>query len=1369
VSAEREKKMRYLTIKLPKTPKDFYSFSSSSASTRKKEEEKEEEAAFEEIPPEDFERARIGLYDPEREREPMTFLSRAAKEKCTEIESQGFAKELEKEERKIDEKAMLLGKRALKTKAIESNEEMFPGEDVPVEKTTRALEKRREKVFRDFELPCLPPRTQNTARHILEAETIWFERDLRRDENGENEEDDDDDNDRKKIKRQTHFFSRAEREQLYDLPNETLAKLDCVENLLRTIYVHPPAQREFDCFAGGAGIREKTNKRKCFLELPVLVGEPKRTFLERVWPIGNEKREAMKVSGDLPEETKFSLLSEEETLRVPLFKPSKIEDIDAYVEARRIVAKPSTLPSFMLPVEENYPIRYNTATVVGDVNANPAPGSDSLERTLLPSTEFYADGYDLHSPPRAIQKQQQKQMISPRFLALNFPEGKEMVQDSVDFYKSNMKEKKTKKATTTTTTTAMEVLPNSSGGKNVGSASRPKTPGSGTKQHLQTKLNFAYPQAAAQKRENEKQPEIEFFAFRVPEHPHGFAIEEIAREYDAIRERMPISFGSAVPTFDARIDYDLYVSRMREAEERERKAGHIDTATNWRRLKDLLTVAYLLESYGVTVANLQLRYENNQTQTSSGTNHNTIFVRMKSKAEDALEAAVSSVQRGESLDNPKLGALRPLVQKCRADSSGLTKMLIVVPEQKAIGPIVKHVHAVGGRVNCLPSKKYLQDGHSEQEESLFVEDVRKIVSKNNLDALIILEQHFVRVSFPVSDFAIVVFYAPSRDAENIVQSAINAKRFRGIERNGAIKIFTTDVEPLAHIRKKDRVLRSNGEFKLQQPDFDWEEDEKNAGEYMDDDILGFDDILPIDEPAADDLECATPLPSVNQTRLVVCRDKHSLSMIDRIEVKVQQSKLARVIRRRLFDRIDDPNVKEIYSRVISLITTKEGVKAICLFRMCDTREIQSGDLQEVFFMASRCANVLSRSFYWMEFIFEIEPEYLEAREAESFVAELRRQLSKDKVDIDVTFSSERNIVDTIFKAIIFEADATAPSDEDKTQSNDDSFPYIAEKDFALLPGESSGVWEIALSDLFPYVNAITILVLIEHGLEVDKVVKDRKLTREDYETCQRLCGCPMKAFNNLEEDEEERDRTTQGAYENDLFEAEKKMRSPLQSPMHSKSPQQQFSNRDMHFVPPSRPHSHPPRFDKALGIGTFMGSPSSPSHERANARGGGNTEEYYHNDPNDADVPKNTTLSKHQQGREAVLRMMSKQKKTGGSSNSSSHHHRSIASPTKIVSAAPPRGEFFAFQEHFRPEAYLRDADRRGGYGRNKNKKKELRTRTTATIGGGGGFPSALHRNEYEDAKDIDDEFPISPYYSDINKRRGGGGGWGGQNRKFFD
>ena len=270
LSARERKIMRYLTIKIPKTPKDFFYSSSSSIekkttkTTKEEEEEEDKEEEFEEIPPEELEKARIGLYVPERKRETMAFLSRAAKEKRSAIERQGFAKELEKEEQKIDEKSMLLGTTELRMKTI-NNKEMFPGEDLPVEKTTRAMEKKREEVFRDLELPYLPgTQTENTVRNVLETETRRFERDLRRDENGENEEDDDDDDeehDGKKIRRQTHFFSRAEREQLYELPAETLAKLDCVENLLRTIHVHPPTQREFDCFAGGAGMREKGKKR----------------------------------------------------------------------------------------------------------------------------------------------------------------------------------------------------------------------------------------------------------------------------------------------------------------------------------------------------------------------------------------------------------------------------------------------------------------------------------------------------------------------------------------------------------------------------------------------------------------------------------------------------------------------------------------------------------------------------------------------------------------------------------------------------------------------------------------------------------------------------------------------------------------------------------------------------------------------------------------------------------------------------------------------------------------------------------------------------------------------------------------------------
>ena len=57
--------MRYLTIKIPKTPKDFFYSSSSSSiekkttKTTKEEEEEDKEEEFEEIPPEELEKARI--------------------------------------------------------------------------------------------------------------------------------------------------------------------------------------------------------------------------------------------------------------------------------------------------------------------------------------------------------------------------------------------------------------------------------------------------------------------------------------------------------------------------------------------------------------------------------------------------------------------------------------------------------------------------------------------------------------------------------------------------------------------------------------------------------------------------------------------------------------------------------------------------------------------------------------------------------------------------------------------------------------------------------------------------------------------------------------------------------------------------------------------------------------------------------------------------------------------------------------------------------------------------------------------------------------------------------------------------------------
>ena len=74
--------------------------------TKKKKKKKTKEEEFEEIPPEELEKARIGLYVPERKRETMAFLSRAAKEKALcDREArlrEGVGKRRTKNRRKVD-------------------------------------------------------------------------------------------------------------------------------------------------------------------------------------------------------------------------------------------------------------------------------------------------------------------------------------------------------------------------------------------------------------------------------------------------------------------------------------------------------------------------------------------------------------------------------------------------------------------------------------------------------------------------------------------------------------------------------------------------------------------------------------------------------------------------------------------------------------------------------------------------------------------------------------------------------------------------------------------------------------------------------------------------------------------------------------------------------------------------------------------------------------------------------------------------------------------------------------------------------------------------------------------------------------------
>jgi hypothetical protein len=1392
--------MRYLPIKLPKT-RTFLA---------NEEGEEEEEEEFEEIPEEEYDRARVGLYLPKNQNQSKSILTRVLDRFVDTVPKresglsvlEEFLKEQEEFKRELANNPEKLREIIFGTKDFMKKKEIIEDEEFDKEytfnRTSEMREKRRKEVFKDMELPVILA-CGKSIPNVLQKEVERYKRDLKKDEEGLNEEDDDDEY--KVSRRQMLFTSRSEREGLYALAPEALEKLDCVENLLKRQTVPPPRNnREFECFSANAAIHEK--EKRAYLELPIMLSptKTKRTFLERVWPITIEERSAIKMTpSEVSEDSKFAIL-DKETARGPLFKPQKIEDIDAYVEKRKITVKTSTLPSFMLPVEENFPIRYGTTTTV----VQAAAGATT---TALPGFQ---------SPPRRVeqreqQQQQQKEQDipnSPRFLATNFPSSADMIQDSVDFYKACVGAGEYPPKTTTVDN---EWIANNAQQKNT-------PPGSASKQHHQTKLNFTSPRRTVQK-DNGEQPELEFVGFRLPEHPHGTAVREIEREYNTIREfELPNQFNDICPTFEAVADYDLYAPRIEMAEERLRREGNTDLAGTLLRMKDLLSVGYSLESYGVTVAHLQLRYANNQSHTTTSNNNNSVFSKARSKAQSALEAAVESVHRGDSLDNPKLLGLQPLIGKCKSSSGG-TKMLIVVPESKPISSITKYIHSIGGKANCLPSKKFLEDGQSEQEEQLFVEEVRKIVSKNNLDALIVLEQHFARGSFPVADFQIVVFYAPSRRAPPMVENAIATKRFRGVEEKGILKVFTNDVLPTARTQIGQKAI----DDELMMPHHFLKndvKDEKNISCFEnDDDILGFDDIVPISKtPERREID------GVIQTRLVVLeanpRTSYMSILTNRIELQVSKSsnnKQTRVIRRRLFDRIPDSSNKEAYKRIVSIISMNFGVKAICLFRMSNTPEMQRGDLREVLCLAQRTVKALSQSFYQVHFIFEIDPKCLRTYEMHNFRSHLQHLSVKDEIYIEVTFSSESDIVENISNAITFEEDENEINDD-----NDGPFPHLADTDFALIPSDSANVWEIALNDLFPYVNAITLLVLIEHGLGVEKVIKDRSFpSREDYETCEAICGCPMKAFKTRDtcDDDDEKDaedalddaneilyentkkydnnniRTPQYANKSPSWqnvvearkdrEAEmmhehaesmkfmqsldpnspgkqenvamirqwKASQSPMHSPMHSKSQNLHSSfqqQQQQKMIPNTRPN---------LGIGSFMATPS-PIQKA-------NDEDDYYFDSRAAPSNNTSLETKHQQGRDAVERMMSKQKR-GLGAEKQQQPQRLIASPQRQrqpQAIAPPTSDFFRFNEHFRPEAFLKDGFNSGKTtAPSASRKKETFTtkkETTTTMNNNNNnndnrpnFKTTRAQNEFSVFNEDDDEFPISPNITTYRGRR---------------
>jgi hypothetical protein len=264
----------------------------------------------------------------------------------------------------------------------------------------------------------------------------------------------------------------------------------------------------------------------------------------------------------------------------------------------------------------------------------------------------------------------------------------------------------------------------------------------------------------------------------------------------------------------------------------------------------------------------------------------------------------------------------------------------------------------------------------------------------------------------------------------------------------------------------------------------------------------------------------------DQTRLVVLDSTSSAHVTKKsilngkIETSVTDFDPSSIVvrRRSMSFRIppcDDSNEK--YKLIIAMTWKKKiGVKAICLFQMSDCPELQEGNLLHVWQFSMNVARTLSQSFDAFHFIFEIDPKWFQEEKITQFCTQFKDWLLKDKkinVAIEITFSSDVEVIGNILKSI------TKEEDEDKFDNTIDDVNFAAA--LRLHDSIESDVLKVLESTLcakFPYVNPISILVLIERVVFDNKTLQKSCFSnKEDLKKIEKVCGCPIGCFQKTQE------------------------------------------------------------------------------------------------------------------------------------------------------------------------------------------------------------------------------------------------------------
>ena len=228
-------------------------------------------------------------------------------------------------------------------------------------------------------------------------------------------------------------------------------------------------------------------------------------------------------------------------------------------------------------------------------------------------------------------------------------------------------------------------------------------------------------------------------------------IQVLAQRYAYTKQILPLDVQAMIPTFQLGQSSKISQFMMQFAHEPPAITRH---------LKSLLCcqiAANLVQVYGVHMAHTFMRNEAKDDQDLGD-------------IKNLIERQDVSVSRGEFDDHPKLRALKTYLARLIVNGG---KMLVIFPDTLSILAVRQFISRMNMRVRQFDGR---QEFTSLQDEDIEEFSRAARISATETDVLIALEAHVNHEAFPLELFSTCVYYAPSAEALELIRT-VGASRY----------------------------------------------------------------------------------------------------------------------------------------------------------------------------------------------------------------------------------------------------------------------------------------------------------------------------------------------------------------------------------------------------------------------------------------------------------------------------------------------------------------------------------------------------------------------------------------------------------------